>query len=102
MNLEIQDLNNLTLTDGTEGFYYEQNFQKTFEGDASWYDSDYQKDKTTLEDYVYPLENDDPVPCDSCPFANLCKVSGKECSAFRSWVIDGKSTKTSDLGRYLR
>ena len=102
MNIEIQDLSNVTSTDGSTPYYYGGNSSNNFEGDASWYDADYQKDRETLEDYAYPLENDDPVPCDSCPFANQCRVSGKECVAFRSWIVDGKSTKTSDLGRLLR
>jgi len=74
-----------------------------FTGEPIWYDAEFQSDKPNqYGKEINPLKNDDPVPCDSCPFANECSVSGKECVAFRSWIKNGKSTKTSDLGKYLR
>ena len=102
MNANLNDYSTITSTDGSTPYYYSDTSSNTFEGDATWYDSDFQKDKAKIENDTYPLKNDDPFPCDTCPFANKCEISGKECLAYRSFLEDGKSPKASDIGKELR
>jgi len=102
MNANLNDYSTITSTDGSTPYYYSDTSSNTFEGDATWYDSDFQKDKAKIENDTYLLKDDDPLPCNSCPFSNKCEISGKECLAFRSWCEDGKFPKTTDIGRELR
>ena len=78
-------------------------FFTKFEGDASWYDAEFQSDKPNQYGAeINPLINDDPLPCDGCPFVNECKISGKECVAFRGWSENGKSVGQELRGKNLR
>ena len=82
---------------------YTFSYSTKFQGDPSWYDSEFQSDKIlNLDPTSYPLKNDAPLPCDSCPFAKNCEVTGEECVAFRKWSRSGKPANRSDLGRLLK
>ena len=66
-------------------------------------DAEFQSDKPNQYGAeINPLINDDPLPCDGCPFVNECKISGKECVAFRGWSENGKSVGQELRGKNLR
>jgi hypothetical protein len=39
-------------------------------------------------------ENKMPLPCNTCPNYDDCAITGKECSAFRSWCASGEYDAT--------